>query len=178
LFPLGTTLVTYTSNDTTGNQASCSSTIDVVDTRPPQVTVDRTLSLSPPDHRYRTVHLADCGIAVEDRCGGRLDPGVYRAAITCVTSDERDDARGGRDGHTDGDIVIVDDTTVKLRAERDAAGDGRVYKIQFQVRDASGNTSDGVCEVDVPRDDDCRRSHHGDHDCRAGDGDVENSVCR
>jgi len=177
-FPLGTTTVTYTSSDRTGNRANCSSTIDVVDTRPPHVESTRSPSISPPDHRYRTVHLADCGIEVKDVCGDRLDASVYRPAITCVTSDEPDNARGGGDGDTDHDIVIVDDTTVRLRAERDATRDGRLYQIHFQVRDASGNTRDGVCRVAVPRDEDCGRHDHGYHDCDVEGGDVRNSVCR
>ena len=89
-FRLGTTTVNYTSTDGTGHEASCSSTITVVDTAPPHVDVRRRVTLWPPDHRYRTVDLEDCGIAVEDACRGRLDPSTYRAAITCVTSSEPD----------------------------------------------------------------------------------------
>jgi cysteine-rich repeat protein len=176
LFPLGTTPVNYASTDAAGNQASCSSTISVVDTRPPLAIAQRSLALWPADHQYRTVNLADCGIAVEDGCGGRLDPSVYQAKITCVTSDEPDDARGSGDGSTSHDIVLVDADTVKLRAERDAGRDGRAYKIHFQVRDASGNRGDGVCSVNVPRDHDC--AEHPDHrGCELDDDRVANSVC-
>lgn len=188
LFPLGTTSVTYTSTDQIGHRASCSAMIQVVDTRPPHVETERTITLFPPDHRYHTVNLRDCGIEVEDACGGQIEPQVSRPQITCVTSDERDDERGGGDGHTDHDIVIVDDDTVKLRAERDPHRDGRAYRIHFEVRDRSGNPAEGVCKVVVPRDARCaeepwhgRDPEHGhdpQHGCRIDGGEVESSVCR
>ncbi len=37
-YPLGTTTVTYTATDQSGNQSSCSATITVVDTTPPSIT--------------------------------------------------------------------------------------------------------------------------------------------
>jgi len=176
LFPLGTNLVTYTATDQSGNHASCSSTIQVVDTRAPHVEVKHTVTLRSPDHQYRTVDLADCDIEVHDACGGHLDPTASQASITCVTSDEPDDARGDDDGHTTNDIVIVDSDTVKLRAERDRRGDGRRYQIHFQVRDGSGNRADGVCSVVVPRDGECAR-HPSAPGCRVHGADVANSVC-
>jgi cysteine-rich repeat protein len=201
-FPLGTTVVTYTSSDLTGHQASCHTTIEVVDTTPPRVVAERTVVLRPANHRYRTVNLADCAIEVGDTCDGRF--ALARPAITCVTSDEPDDTPGGGDGHTRHDIVLINDSTVKLRAERDAHSDGRVYKIHFRARDRSGNPRDGVCSVVVPRHG-CDDRHQGDHDddrhhdhghrdrayhdhrddalhephrtCRVGDGSVASSVC-
>jgi hypothetical protein len=176
VFPLGTTVVTYTSNDQAGNQSSCTSTIKVVDTTPPQVIVERTLALWPPNHQYRTVSLDDCGIEIKDSCGGQLDPSTFHAAITCVTSDEPDDEHGHGDGDATQDIVIINDTMVKLRAERDGDHAGRTYKIHFQVRDESGNRGDGMCSVIVPHDQGCARSPT-QQECRIDDRPVENSVC-
>lgn len=176
LFPLGTTVVTYTSTDGSGNRASCDSTIEVVDTRPPHAEAARTVTLWPPDHRYRQVSLDDCDIRIHDACGGRLTLEASQARITCVTSDEPDDVHGGGDGNTSDDIVLVDDRTVKLRAERDARRDGRVYQIHFEVRDEAGNRGTGVCSAVVPRDRECTR-YQGRDRCRIEAGPPANSVC-
>jgi hypothetical protein len=149
-YPAGTTVVTYTATDPAGHQASCTSTIQVVDSAPPVVTVTNPNPLWPPNHKYRTVSLADCGVVVQDACGGRLDLASARASITCVTSDEPPNSKG--DGNTTGDIVIVDATTVTLRGERKGNGDGRVYEIHFQVQDGAGHKATGVCPVSVPHD--------------------------
>jgi hypothetical protein len=150
LYPAGITPVTYRATDSGGNQASCTSTIQVVDHAAPVVTVTKPNPLWPPNHKYRTVSLADCGVVVRDACGGALDLATAQAAITCVTSDEPPNSTG--DGNTAGDIVIVNATTVTLRGERKGNGDGRVYEIHFKVSDASGNVATGICPVAVPHD--------------------------
>jgi cysteine-rich repeat protein len=176
LFPLGTTAVSYTSTDRSGNHASCSSTIQVVDTRPPHAEAERTVTLWPPNHAYHRVSLDDCDIDVHDACGGRLTADASQARITCVTSDEPDNARGHGDGDTGHDIVLVDDRTVKLRAEREGSGDGRVYQIHFEVRDEAGNRGEGVCSVVVPHDQECAR-YPGQGHCRVHAGPPASSVC-
>jgi HYR domain len=175
LYPLGTTPLTYTATDQIGNQASCHTAIEVVDTRPAAVFVNRTPVLANADHQYRTVSLDDCGISVLDACGGALGPSTHQPVITCVTSDEPDNAAGSGDGSTTNDIVLVDDTRVKLRAERDGGRDGRTYKIHFRVQDRAGNPSEGTCTVLVPHDRDCD-SRSSDR-CRVGDSGVASSAC-
>jgi hypothetical protein len=150
-FPLGTTATSYTATDAQGLTASCVSSITVQDTLGPVISGALDAGeLWPPNHRYRTIRLADCGIVIADACGGPSSLAQAGAAITCVSSDEPDNAPG--DGNSVDDIVLVDATTVKLRQERDGGGDGRVYRIGFRVRDAAGNSSDGVCVVSVPHD--------------------------
>jgi len=174
-YPLGTTAIAYTATDQTGNQASCRTAVEVVDTRPAEVFVTRTPRLLAPDHQYRTISLEDCGITVRDACGGDLAPRTYQPAITCVTSDEPEDAAGPGDGRTTDDIVIVDHTRVRLRAERDGARDGRVYKIHFRVQDGAGNPSEGTCAVLVPRDPGC--DQRSPERCPVGDSGVASSIC-
>ena len=113
------------------------------------MTVGPAPELGPPNHRYETITLADCGAAIVDACEGMIPVGPPDAAITCVTSDEPDDDTG--DGKTVNDIIIVDATTVKLRAERSGNGDGRVYTIAFDVTDGAGNPTTGVCRVHVKK---------------------------
>jgi hypothetical protein len=170
LFPRGTTPVTYTSSDTTGNSASCDSTISVVDTTPPTISVGHPAPLLPANHQYHTVSLDDCHIEIQDTCGGLLSPSTAHAEITCVTSNEPDNGHG--DGNTINDIVILDDHTLKLRAERDGGGNGRVYKVHFRVKDQAGNPQNGVCSFVVPHDDHCGT------DCQIDDDAVAHSVCR
>jgi hypothetical protein len=148
--PLGSNTLLYTAVDGAGNQASCTTTVQVIDTTPPDVLVTPPQPLWPPNHKYHTISLADCAIAAVDQCGGVLDPNSGSARIKCVSSDEPEDALG--DGDTLADIVFVNSTTVMVRSERQGTSDGRVYSIAFEVMDASGNIRQGVCPVSVPHD--------------------------
>jgi hypothetical protein len=67
-----------------------------------------------------------------------------------VTSDEPVDGTG--DGNTSPDWVIIDDHQVRLRAERDGGGDGRVYTITITSTDDCGNTTTATTTVLVPHD--------------------------
>ena len=141
-YPLGKNPARYTARDASGNEAVCSSAIQVVDRLPPSFTLSPPEPLWPVDRRYGTVRLEDC-ITVHDQCSGGLAHTGAEATIGCVSSDE---AQGGGEP----DIVFVDATTVKVRAARDGAGDGRVYSLHFEVKDPSGNVTRGVCPLGVP----------------------------
>lgn len=147
-YPVGTTPVTFTATDTSGNPASCTTSVTVTDSAPPAVEVTGLGGIWPPDHELRTVRLDECGIVVRDGCSGTAVPSAAR--ITCVSSDEPLNDRG--DGSTAPDIVMVDARTVMLRAERQGSGDGRVYRIHFTVDDGHGNQSEAVCVAAVPHD--------------------------
>ena len=55
------------------------------------------------------------------------------------------------DGATKNDILIsADSSSVQLRAERNGAGNGRVYTITFQVTDSKGNVATAECKVSTP----------------------------
>src|SRR5690606_7969614 len=91
-------------------------------------------SLWPPNHAMREIDLAECGVVVSDGCSGGAGEATS-LAITCVSSDEP--AAGG--GPPGADIEWIDDTRVRVRAERSGRGDGRVYRIHFVARDGAGN---------------------------------------
>jgi hypothetical protein len=152
IFPLGTTTVTFTATDDSGNIATCTTTVTVVDTTPPEIILsDEQIVLWPPNHKYRTVEIADCCvISVTDICDADVD--IDDVVITSVSSDEPENDPGTGDGNTVNDIFIKDSQTVDLRAERQGNGNGRVYTINFEVTDASGNTQTGSCTVWVVHD--------------------------
>jgi Ca-activated chloride channel family protein len=69
IYPLGTTTVTFTAKDDSGNSASCTTTVTVIDTTPPVITASgEQIVLWPPNHKYRTVEISDCVILVTDIC--------------------------------------------------------------------------------------------------------------
>ena len=139
--------------DGSGNQAACGFQIAVHDTLPPVVTPKLeangfSVTLWPPNHRYQTVTLNDCIQSVADQCDGALS---VRGTIVRVTSDEPAGGAGEDDDGTCDDIVLVDSTTVKLRAERSDESDGRVYSISALISDDHGNQAPLTCRVQVPR---------------------------
>ncbi|MEQ9503545.1 MAG: hypothetical protein RIT81_42210 [Deltaproteobacteria bacterium] len=152
LFPLGTTNVTWTAVDASGNTSSAGSTVTVVDTTPPTVTVGGADALWPPNHKYVRLSLADCDVTIVDTCEGELTLEEANATITCVSSDEPEEVTGNGDGHTYDDIVIVDAQTFEVRRERQGASDGRVYTVAFEVEDGNGNVTAATCQIGVPHD--------------------------
>ncbi|NMO23199.1 HYR domain-containing protein [Pyxidicoccus fallax] len=151
-FPLGRTEVDCNATDGSGNACGCAFTVTVKDTRPPVLGGSQGVRLLPADHQYRTVTLAECAGVARDACAGELPLERY-GRIVRVTSDESEDVGGVCDGATCDDVdVRVNATSVRLRAERDDTGDGRVYTVHYVVEDPSGNKAEGRCTVDVPRD--------------------------
>jgi hypothetical protein len=67
-----------------------------------------------------------------------------------VVSNEPDNGTG--DGDTANDIVIFDNLTFQLRAERSGNGNGRIYTITYQVTDWAGNSALATATVTVPHD--------------------------
>ncbi len=94
--------------------------------------------LRPPNHEYRTV------TATPDASSD-----VTHIELLSVTSNEPDN--GEDDGNTVNDIVIVDDFTVRLRAERSGTGNGRIYTLTWEAANACGATATATATVSVPR---------------------------
>jgi hypothetical protein len=147
---VGTYVLTYSVSDG-GHRVSTTRTVKVVDTTAPVITLNGySPALRPHDHSYSTFRVTDFVTGVQDSCGTSL--GVSAVVIAKVTSDERDDARDSECGNTRNDIVIgANCRSVKLRAERERHGNGRVYTITFRVQDASGNIGTATAKVTVPK---------------------------
>ncbi len=115
------------------------------DTTPPEITVSCAPdTLWPANHQYVTVEV---NAEATDDTDGTLEP-VFVSAV----SSEPDDAEGGGDGNTTNDIVPMDNTTFKLRAERRGSGNGRTYTITYSAVDEAGNEATASCTVVVPHD--------------------------
>jgi hypothetical protein len=140
-FNLGTYIVTLNATDMAENSASDNLTVTVVDTTPPEINATATPNvLWPPNHKYVEVHVT---VTVYDIC----DPSPTLTFVS-ITSNEPDNGVG--DGNTVNDIVIINDFTFNLRAERSGTGCGRTYTITYQATDASGNTATATVTVEVP----------------------------
>jgi hypothetical protein len=158
IYPLGVTTVTFTATDASGNIASRSMTVTVVDTTPPDV----ACSTDPDKLWPRNNQMVSVDIFVEasDICTETSD--LY--LLVEVTSSDPDDTKNGEEkfmGDVDGDDgytapVDVTDTfdpvvggflgSVELRAEC-VGKNNRVYVVTATVMDFSGNLTTTSCEV-------------------------------
>ncbi|MBA3854732.1 MAG: hypothetical protein C0503_09960 [Gemmatimonas sp.] len=141
-FALGTTTVTATATDAAGNQSSATFTVTVRDTTAPTFTSVSTNAptLWPPDHKLVSVTVSASATDVA---------GAVSYRIVSVTSNEPDNGLG--DGDAANDIKITGAMTVDLRAERSGKGNGRIYTITVEAKDAAGNTSTKTVTVGVPK---------------------------
>lgn len=107
----------------------------------------QTITLWPPNHKYKTVNVTDLVASASDLCDAGVN--LNSVKISKVTSDEPNNSAG--DGNTTDDIVIAADCkSVQVRSERKGNSDGRVYTITFKVTDSSGNSSTVNAKVTVP----------------------------
>jgi hypothetical protein len=140
-FSLGIHLVTLSATDLSGNVGSDNVTVAVIDTTPPEMNVTVTPSiLWPPNHKYVQVKV---NVTVSDI--GDPSPEI---TLVSITSNEVDNGLG--DGNTVNDIMVIDNFTFKLRAERSGKGSGRSYTITYKATDASGNVVMASVTVEVP----------------------------
>jgi Tol biopolymer transport system component len=95
-------------------------------------------ALSPANHRFRLVTL----LGATDPDGDNVT-----TTVTGVTQDERVTGPGD---HTSPDAVAGDvSNEIRIRAERSTHGDGRVYRIAFELSDGKGGTCIGRATVEV-----------------------------
>lgn len=150
-YELGETTVTLVVTDEDGLSATCEATVTVIDASAPAVS-SRAPEMWPPNHKYESFSLSDCATITWDNCDADGLDIDLDGEITSISSDEPEDSRGLGDGATTDDIIITGATTFLLRAEREGAGDGRVYTVRYEVMDSSGNTQAATCAVSVPHD--------------------------
>jgi len=140
-FTLGTHVLTLSATDDSGNTGTDNVTIEAVDTTPPEINVSVDPDIMwPPNHKYVDVEAV---VTVYDA----VDSSPTLTLVS-VTSNEPDNGKG--DGNTTNDIVILSETTFKLRAERSGTGQGRTYTITYRATDASGNSAEASVTITVP----------------------------
>lgn len=123
--------------------------IEYEDTTPPVIHgISEPIMVHSSNHKWQRFEPPDFVHKVEDICDTlTLDD----LRITGVASNEP--ANGKGDGHTETDSAIsVDGTFVDLRAERSGKGNGRIYTVDVQAMDASGNATTESFEVGILHD--------------------------
>jgi len=141
--PTGVHAIQLTVSDGKGGISTDSLTITVKDKTAPEILALSTHPdrLWPPNNRMVPVRVQ---ISVEDTC----DPQPV-CRVTAVSSNQPETGRGGSKGK---DWEMVDDLTVKLRAERSEKERDRIYTMTLECTDQSGNSSAGTTTVTVPHD--------------------------
>lgn len=141
-FPVGTTTVEVIATDSSGNADTCSFDVTVNDVEPPVIDSfgTRPRVLWPPNHRMRNVTV---DYTATDNCPG---------PITCVLTVTSNEPQNGPGGNNTVDWEILDEHHIRLRAERNGPGQGRVYTIGVECTDQHGNSSSADTFVVVPHD--------------------------
>jgi len=147
-FPVGTTVETFVAKDAAGNTSNCSISITVVDTEPPVITLSKDKTTKwPPNHKHFEIMIDDYILSVTDNCPG---VSIEDVIIDEISSDEPQNSTG--DGNTIDDILMGNDCkTVKLLAERQGSGNGRVYSVNLAVVDAHGNIGTALITAEIPK---------------------------
>jgi Tol biopolymer transport system component len=145
ILPFGSTTVTWTATDGSGNTITGTQVVTVDDTTPPTLTValDPTV-LWPPDHTLTAIRAT---INATDDC----DPSPV-VRLVSITSSEPDDGTGPRDKPHDiqGAMYLTTDRRFALRAEHAPSGT-REYTVTYEAEDAHHNVTSVQVTVRVPK---------------------------
>jgi hypothetical protein len=143
-YGLGATLVLLTVTHESGAFDFCEATVTVEDDLAPVVMPTLSIASLSPTRQHNLVNVG-LGATATDECS--TPPASFQVE---VYGDEDDEAP------TDGTTVFSPDAsdlaidTLRLRAERDDADDGRVYLVVVSGADSAGNTGYGCATVVVP----------------------------
>jgi len=142
-FPVGTTTVTCTATDASGNTATCGFNIVVKDTEPPTIT---SLTATPSLLRPINNRLTPVALTANptDNCGGPVTCKI----ISVTSSDPIIPMPGGR---VEPYWLVTGNLSLYLRAGRNTRSVARIYTITVECTDATGNVVSKTVDVTVPR---------------------------
>ena len=134
--------ITVTVADLSGNSASCTANLTILDSSPPVI---RSIAahpsiIKPDDHEMVPVRV---WVKTSDSCGP--------APVARILSITSSDPVKGRNDKTSPDWRITGPLTAKVRAELTPKERERVYTITVQCTDASGNSSTKTTTVTVSK---------------------------
>ena len=138
VFNKGITTVTYSLANNTSTTSVF--TVTVIDNEPPVIT-DATASITelwPANHTMRDVTI---NYNLSDNCTGTT-------AVISVTSNEPETSADKDD--LDKDWQILDAHTIRLRAEKNERGTGRIYTVTITATDGAGNKTTRQILIKVP----------------------------
>jgi hypothetical protein len=144
-FADGVHVLEYYAVDRAGNRESPRRLEVRVDSTAPAIACQSTTThVWPPNHKMVPVSFA---VTATDSMAG-----TTAFVLASATSSEPDNGLGDGDQPRDlqGWVVGTPDAAGFVRAERAAAGPGRVYRFRFETRDAAGNLAACVSTVTVP----------------------------
>jgi probable HAF family extracellular repeat protein len=127
--------ITVTASDAAGNRSNVSVPLEISDTTPPafrSVAVSPSV-LNPPNHQLVPVTVS---VKVCDNCDAA--PITRIVSVTCS------------EPPSPGDIQITGSLTAKLAASKGSSGSTRIYTINLQSTDGSGNSATSSVTVTVP----------------------------
>lgn len=168
-FPIGSTRVNCNAVDDAGNVTAGSFTVtvtnDVIVPPNSDCIITSKSVLWPPNHKLVPV-------SVWLNFGGKKIK-YSSARIVSVTSNEPETGLWPYDMAPDWEIVNGKQLKLKLRAERDDHGNGRVYTITVEAKDKMGNEYLCKTTVTVPKDappkkGKCEKPDSGKHDSKRG----------
>jgi hypothetical protein len=137
----GSDSFTYRVNDGTVSSAPVTVNITINDTQPPAITASLATSLLwPPNH-----DLVNVGFNA-----GATDNGGAAVALAYAVFSDEDDITPA-DGDQSPDAKDIAPSTLRLRAERNATSDGRVYLVVVTATDNASNVSHQCLTAVVPK---------------------------
>jgi hypothetical protein len=105
----------------------------------------------PANNEFRTFNLSDLVVSIRDNIDGLLDIDSS-CKIISIYCDEPRGAKGKGNTKAPDDMVILDNCSFKVRAQRDGSGNGRVYGITFEAKDKAGNVAYATCFITIAHD--------------------------
>ena len=144
-FPIGSTKVTYTAEDYSGNKVKEHFYVKVKDKTKPTLTLSANHTiLSNPNHKMRNIKIT---ATMSDNSGEDVS-----LKLKSIKSNEKDKTKDKKDKKNDIQNAKKnkDDREFDLRAEVMHNSKDRIYTIKYQAKDKSGNKTNKNIKIRVP----------------------------